>query len=844
MSKFARTRGENMEKIQFAVSAKTARLIGRENISDVDGAVIELIKNAYDADATCVFVQFNIPFPTVPQYISFELATTVLGEAGLARLLRCYYTNDGKRFVKKKDLSPSEELELNDYLFAYNTIIVMDNGCGMNESTLRTAWMNIGTNDKEERKVSSGGRIKTGAKGIGRFALDKLSTATTVYTKNSDDSLKKWKIDWRQFDTAVMLEEVTASIEDCDVSYFELAKKTAKEKVKSFEQYNWDTGTLIILHPIRERWSVPYFSKINRNLKSLFPSTNNSHFDIYVDNVFYPSYSFANERFSLDESEYDYKIVGSFDGIDTLIVKITRNEIDTRKIKLSIQEDEQQYDLMLNEFWSREAFQKDGYRRSDYAKQITISLSVAALTKIDSAIIESVGSFQAEMYFLKNTNSTIEIVKPIVVSRRRDVLADYSGIKLYRDGFKVRPYGEEGPSFDWIGLGERARKSPGAVSNDGAWRVRTNQIIGAVRISKDCNPQLVDMANREGLAVNDAYNAFVAIIDKIIETFEGDRQYVFKEYASWLRAKKKENSKTQELLESVKDKQLPTHTVQKRGKKYQEEQSDSSYSKKDYEKAVLELERKSERTERSLKTMMLYSSAGVMTNTFSHEISRITTNAGSRMQHLRHTVKRLVGENGYTGNPIFDPFTIIDQTEKVDKLLESWLEVIMSGADQSTFSNKSINVFNTIQRILDSWAPLLQQKLITINPIATVGEMEDSICAITEIDLHIILNNFLLNSAWFLETASVKQREVNVVLENHSDKIIILLENNGPPLDSMFSNNPEKIFYPGESSKKSEKGEGTGLGLWITKIIVDDASGEIHPMNKTDGFGLRISLPK
>ena len=56
-----------MEKIQFAVSAKTARLIGRENIADVDGAVVELIKNAYDADATCVFVQFNIPFPTVPR---------------------------------------------------------------------------------------------------------------------------------------------------------------------------------------------------------------------------------------------------------------------------------------------------------------------------------------------------------------------------------------------------------------------------------------------------------------------------------------------------------------------------------------------------------------------------------------------------------------------------------------------------------------------------------------------------------------------------------------------------------------------------------------------------------
>ena len=110
--------------------------------------------------------------------------------------------------------------------------------------------------------------------------------------------------------------------------------------------------------------------------------------------------------------------------------------------------------------------------------------------------------------------------------------------------------------------------------------------------------------------------------------------------------------------------------------------------------------------------------------------------------------------------------------------------------------------------------------------------------------MHIILNNFLLNSAWFLEKATVIQREIYVTVEAQATKIIILLENNGPPLDSMFSNNPDRIFFPGESSKKRENGEGTGLGLWITKLAVDGASGEIHPMDKQDGFGLRITLPK
>lgn len=832
-----------MEKIQFAVSAKTARLIGRENISGVDGAVIELIKNAYDADATCVFVQFNIPFPAVPRSIPFTLASSVLGQSNLPTLLQ-YYVNNGKEFEKKKDLSAVEEQTLMDFLFSYNTITVMDNGCGMNETTLRSAWMNIGTNDKEERKVSPRGRIKTGAKGIGRFALDKLSTSTTVYTKSDDDAFKKWQIDWRQFDTAHMLEEVSATIEDIGGTYPALADKIAKNKVKSFDQYEWNTGTTIILSPIRESWSISLFSKINRNLKSLFPSTNDSQFDIYVNNVFYPNFSFANERFSLVEGDYDYKILATFDGTDNLTIKITRNEIDTRKIKLTITEEDQQKDVYLNEFWSRDAFQEDNYHRSDYAKEIKIPLTVSKLTKLDPALISAVGPFSAELYFLKNTNSTIEIVKAISKERRKTVLENYSGIKLYRDGFKVRPYGEEGFSFDWIGLGERARKSPGAVSSDGAWRVRTNQVVGAVRISKDGNPNLVDMANREGLAVNDAYTTFVLILEKIIETFEGDRQRVFQEFASWISYKKKELFKTHKLIEQVKEEPQATPAKPNKDDLQQDEQPDTSYSSKDYKRAVLVLEKKNERTDQALKTLMLYSSAGVMTNTFSHEISRITTNTGSRMQHLRHAVKRLVGEAGYSGNPLFDPFTIINQIEKVDSLLESWLDVILSGSDEATFEAQSTNICSLIQKILDAWTPLLAQKLIKINPIVQKGNIEECVCTISEIDMHIILNNFLLNSAWFLERATVPQRAIDITIESQENKIVILLENNGPPLDSMFSNNPERIFYPGESSKKKENGEGTGLGLWITKLVVDEASGEIHPMKKADGFGLKITLPK
>lgn len=836
-----------MSKVQFEVSAKTARLIGRENISDVDGAIIELIKNSYDADAKCVFVLLNIPFPFVPQKIKYELSNAIFDTTEMSYLLK-YYENVGTHLEKNKNLTSAQEEELDRFLRSKNSITVMDNGYGMTEHILKHAWMNIGTNDKEERGVSPEGRVKTGAKGIGRFALDKLSTATTVITKHSDDNLKKWSIDWEQFETAYLLNEVTASIDECAGTFYDYAKNVARGRFKAFENYRWDTGTVIRLTPTRESWSESFFSKVNKNLKSLFPSTNNSKFDIFVSNIYYPKYSFANERFNIDNSEYDYKILGTFDGEDTIFIDIFRNEIDTRKLKATIELGEEKKEIQLSEFWSRDAFKPSKYVRSSFAKKVSYSYSISALTKVNNAIYQSVGPFSLELYFLKNSSSTIDIVKPVVSSRRKETLNSFSGIKLYRDGFKVRPYGEEGgPSFDWLSLGVRAQKSPAAVSHSsGSWRVRSNQIIGEIRITKDGNPNLSDMANREGLAINDSFTAFKDIIDKILETFEYDRQYVFREYALWLKEKESEYSRTAEVVASLKNEDIPkTESNQSDSEKKQSTSNrDSKFSQEDYKRAILELEEQRERQERANKTMMLYSSAGVMTNTFSHEISRIKSQTGSRMPHLRHCVKRLVGEEGYNGHPSFNPFSIIDQTESVDKLLENWLEVIMAGANEDVFIKQELNIPKVINKILSTWEPLLQKKIIKIYPLLIKGEESKCVCNIAEIDLMIILNNFMLNSAHFLETSNIGNRAITITIIEEELRIILELENNGPALDSIFANNPDKIFEAGVSTKITDDGKGSGIGLWITKTLILDNSGDIHSMEKSDGFGLRISLPK
>ena len=141
----------NTNKIPFKVSARTAKLIGLENFSNEEGAIIELVKNTYDADATdCILV--------------FDIRHTIsINEKG-------------------------EEVKLFNSLDS--RIYVVDNGVGMTDSIISNQWMTIGTDDKLYQHLSENGRVKTGAKGIGRFALNRLGLITNLITlsnKNGEE---------------------------------------------------------------------------------------------------------------------------------------------------------------------------------------------------------------------------------------------------------------------------------------------------------------------------------------------------------------------------------------------------------------------------------------------------------------------------------------------------------------------------------------------------------------------------------------------------------------------------------------------------------------------------------
>lgn len=133
--------------------------IGRDLIQDSCAAVVELVKNAYDADAT---------------YVSLS-------------------------FKRIDGVNPLQ-------------IVIDDNGHGMTRDVVTSKWMVPSTNDKEKRKKSPKGRIMQGRKGIGRYAASILGNELyleTVSNKEKTDLL----VNWNEFQNAEYLSDVEIQID-------------------------------------------------------------------------------------------------------------------------------------------------------------------------------------------------------------------------------------------------------------------------------------------------------------------------------------------------------------------------------------------------------------------------------------------------------------------------------------------------------------------------------------------------------------------------------------------------------------------------------------------------------
>lgn len=146
--------------------ARIVRTIGDQLISGPEAALIELVKNAFDADSPTVHISIN----------------------------------------------PSSNLSFKNAA----SIKVTDYGHGMSSSELLGKWFEPATSDKVARKTSPlYGRTMLGAKGVGRFATARLGRRLTLGTVSDVAGVKEAStivVDWDLFEQALYLDEINIEI--------------------------------------------------------------------------------------------------------------------------------------------------------------------------------------------------------------------------------------------------------------------------------------------------------------------------------------------------------------------------------------------------------------------------------------------------------------------------------------------------------------------------------------------------------------------------------------------------------------------------------------------------------
>lgn len=795
-----------MAEVSFTVSARTARLIGQENFANADGAIVELVKNCYDADGNNAIIVFD-------------------------------NTNE----------NPQE-----------HSIYIIDNGIGMNDSTIISYWMMIGTNNKENVYESDLGRIKTGAKGIGRFALDRLGEIAEIYTLPKEELQGYlWKVNWEDFKIPnIGISQVTASLDP--ISNFNYRHKveeiaTNSERLLTYlSSIDFNNGTLIKISKLRDVWQYEDLKRLNNNLEILIPPKEQNDFKIAL---FIKSHvEEFGEVQSANYDDYDYKLSAIYTSENkTVSITIQRNEFDLKRIE------EQFSDVFEMPSMKSERFNWQSFLNESISYEISINELIKGYTEKDEDnLLEKIGDFSFTFYYLKNTRSDDKNdssgdkypYKNFNSATRRNWLKRFGGVKIFRDGFRVRPYGEYGQ--DWLRLGERQAQSPqGAGQRMGAFRIRPNQISGTINISRISNINFQDKSGREGLQENDVFDLFKEIIVGIINQFERDRNtimYSFSERYKIVKKEEEDKKAAEELAKQIlegqgnSDQQTPKTLNNTNQQPVSINPSDAEIV---LAKGVQAKDNEIREKDEEIRLLRGLSGTGLIVASVAHELRSIRTLLVNRTDDLKNVLKRLISSEIIKALPEEEnPFLMLNDMREQDIQIKHWLDYSLSALqrDKRTRTNLYIeDYFETYKANWENVCKRRQVKLNIYNKLKTTVAIRAFI-----IDFDTIFNNLLINSFdSFKRRKDGQNRIVNIYLTNNENDLQIIFEDNGAGLSKDYYSNPNQIFEPFESSKVDRKGNkiGTGMGMYLVKTIVEDYKGSIEVVEYKNCFIIELTFP-
>lgn len=492
---------ENKEDndFHFDITPHIVKQLGEQLVPDEVTALLELIKNSYDADATYVSIEIN----TTGEYLNEVLA---------------YPNHNG-------------------------FIVVEDDGFGMSQKTILKSWLLISYSEKrafkEKGNKTPEGRTPLGDKGLGRLSTQRLANICEIFTNENSKSGTHLAFDWKDFEKEDRLSEVKVH------SNSFIPKKT--------------NGTKLVLSDIKfpESWSGTNLERFKGQVSQLIsPFKENRPFEVYISvNGIDINLEKSNEQLR-DLATSRFKFV--FDGENLVIEGKTKLEKFRGNKKddffnLLAHDSGKKFADFLKQKHSEVKLSSDKSYFLEFKQVFSFEKDIPSLESVvikenhkDKIIKANPGPFEGliDEFSFDNWMGDSEGIKDIFgkLSNYRTFAQNQSGIKIYRNGFAVLPFGIDGK--DWLRLSESQTKTS-------FYDLRPSNVIGYFGIDESLNLNLKEKTDRQGFISNPYSTNFYSLAFFIRDKINGYQRSIRKRYEDFLKEYNTENNGIQTVTDSI-----------------------------------------------------------------------------------------------------------------------------------------------------------------------------------------------------------------------------------------------------------------------------------------------------
>lgn len=399
----------------FKISSALKNLIGKELVTNKYVAMLELVKNSYDANASDVWIVF--------EHKNKE------GEVSLIK--------------------------------------VIDNGGGMKEEDVFEKWLFVGFSSKKDnstnkisdfRSKDGPNRSMAGQKGIGRFSCDTLGESLRMITRTAADTESHvLLVDWAKFE-----KDQRAEFKDIGMEF----RNEAMDLFTLPDGKRTKEGTILEISRPRDNWSHADLEKLTRYLQRMVNPYSSESEDTF-------RITLIAEIYKDDDKKYQEIIDQKKDGDETSYLG---PRPVNGPVKNTIIDDIKELTTRISSKIRGNIIETSLIDKENLIYKIT-----------EKSNFDILDNCNADIFYL-NTRAKTQFTSRMGV---RPV--NFGSIYVYKNYFRVLPYGDEGD--DWLGLDRK--KGQGY-----ARFLSTREIIGRVAV-KDDDGKFKEVSSREGGLLRD-----------------------------------------------------------------------------------------------------------------------------------------------------------------------------------------------------------------------------------------------------------------------------------------------------------------------------------------------------